>query len=71
MFYATHGGKYSGGYIYVIDCSRLAALGVVAYEVNAIVPNPSVPEDEEVILVAHRGGAMPRELVSEIRRIDA
>ena len=68
-FYATHGGKYSTGYIYVIDRSQCESLGVSVYVVNEIVPFPSVVHDDEVVLVAKDFGALPRSLIIEVRKI--
>ena len=68
-FYATHGGKHAKGHVYVIDRSRLKEHGVTEFVVSAIVPRPSVPQDEEVILVARDNGPIPRELVLEVRDI--
>jgi hypothetical protein len=42
---------------------------VSVYEVATIVPHPSIPEDEEVVLVAKEYGCLPKEIVVEIREI--
>jgi hypothetical protein len=63
--YATNGGKASHGYVYVINTEALASLGVTAYVVNEIVPMPSIPEDEEVILVAQDFGSLPKGIIVE------
>jgi hypothetical protein len=68
LFYATEGGKHSVGYVYVIDTDRCREHGVSLYVVNDIVPQPSIPEDEEVILVASDFGALPPEIIIETRR---
>lgn len=70
-FYATNGGKSPLGYIYVISFEALKSEGVTAYVVNEIVPMPSVPEDEEVILVAREFGSLPRNIVVEIIECEA
>ena len=67
IFYATHGGNYPKGYIYVIDRSLCERLKVTEFVVNQVVPYPSVVEDDEVILVASDFGPLPRELVIEVR----
>ena len=54
-YYATHCGRYGGGYVYKIDRGALPSYGVSAYVVRDYVTNPAVPEDEEVILVAADG----------------
>ena len=65
-FYATRGGALSRGFIYKIDTTLLAERGVKAYIVNDIVPMPSVPEDNEVILVAEDFGLLPGDIVVEV-----
>ena len=65
-FYATHGGKFSSGYIYKIDRSLLHKYKVLEYVVSDIIPFPSVPEDEEVILVADDYSAIPDEIIISI-----
>jgi hypothetical protein len=67
--YATHGDKYPKGYVYVINRSLCVGLKVTEFVVNQIVPVPSVVEDDEVILVASNYGALPSELVVEVREI--
>jgi hypothetical protein len=69
MFYATHAGNLQGGYIYVIDRSRLAEHGVVSHVVSKLVNMPSVPEDDEVILVASDYSIIPRAVIVEVRKI--
>ena len=69
VFYATHGGKYSKAYIYVIDRALCEDFKVAEFVVNQIVLYPSVVEDEEVILVASDFGPLPRDLVVEVREI--
>ena len=66
-FYATHNGKYEKGFIYVIDKTLCEIHNVAIYNVNELVPQPSIPEDEEVILVAHNNGSLPSEVVIEIK----
>ena len=70
-YYATDGGKLPFGYIYVISFEALKSAGVTAYVVNEIVPMPSIPEDEEVILVAQEYGALPRGIVVEIIKCES
>ena len=66
VFYATTGGTERFGRVYVIDEALCASYGVALHVVNEIVPNPSVPEDDEVILVAADCGPIPREIVIEV-----
>jgi len=65
-YYATRGGELSGGYIFVINEELCAPLRVSVYVVNVIVPAPAIPEDEEVILVAHDYGNLPPEIIVDI-----
>ena len=65
-FYATRGGKDDSGYLYVINRDVCDALGVSVYVVSEIVPQPSIPEDDEVILVAKDFGPLPRDVVIEV-----
>ncbi|MGC2046986.1 MAG: hypothetical protein WA635_00020 [Gallionella sp.] len=69
VYYATHDGQYSFGYVYVIDDALCQLHKVAIYKVKDFVPSPSMPEDDEVILVAHDFGVIPRALVIEIRKI--
>ena len=66
QYYAMSGGSASRGYIYVVHTAFLSAYGVTAHVVNAVVPKPSVPEDDEVILVARDFGPLPREIIVEV-----
>ena len=65
-FYATQGGKFLAGYIYVIDPNLCHRSGVTLYVVNDVVPQPSIVEDEEVILVAQDFGIIPPGVVIDI-----
>jgi hypothetical protein len=64
--YATLSSKYSSGFVYKIDTAQLPLFDVTAYVVADYAVQPSVPEDNEVILVAQDFGALPREIVVEI-----
>ncbi len=68
-FYATHGGQYDSGVIYIIDPSICKSLDVMLYVVSEIVPSPSVPEDCEVILVAKDYGSLPNEVIVDIQYV--
>lgn len=65
-FYATAGGRYEKGLTYEIDRELLLAHGVREYVVVEYVPIPSVPEDAEVILVAHDKGPLPEGIVVRV-----
>jgi hypothetical protein len=67
-FYATR-DETTNGYIYVIDQDKCSALGVTLYVVKEHVPQPSIPIDDEVILVAQEFGGLPMEIVVEILEI--
>jgi len=64
QFYAT--SRQVDGIVYRIDRTLLAAHGVLEYVVAQYVRLPSVPEDDEVILVAHDNGPIPLEVVADI-----
>jgi hypothetical protein len=71
IIYARGKSGYSSGYIYEIDRSLLAHHGVSEYIVADYVRQPSIPEDEEVILVAQDFGALPSSVIVEIISIPA
>jgi hypothetical protein len=62
--YATYGGVL--GYVYKIDRHLLDGNGVKQWLVAQFVVQPSIPEDDEVILVANDFGALPDIIVVEI-----
>jgi hypothetical protein len=70
VFYATHGNKYVSGYIFVINRTILTEHGVSEFIVSRIIPNPSIPEDHEVILVAKDHGMLPDKIVTDIISIN-
>ena len=70
IVYATHGGRYKDGFIFLIERDHLELHGVSEYVVNAIVPRPSVPEDDEIILVARDYGPLPAGIIVEIKYIE-
>ena len=65
-YYATWGGK--PGVVYVIDWTKLPAVGVREFVVAATVQPLSlaVPEDDEVILVAPGDGTLPPAAIIEV-----
>jgi hypothetical protein len=67
--YARGRDGQSPGYIYRIDRTNLAGHGVLEFVVAAYC-TPSVPEDDEVILVCGDGLPLPSELVVEVIPID-
>lgn len=68
QYYATHGGKYKFGYLFKINRDLLEVNNVSEFAVADYVRQPSVPEDEEVILVHRDFGNLPDEIIAEIIR---
>jgi hypothetical protein len=69
QFYATHGGKRTG-YVYKIDRSFLDMHDVQEFIVSEFTKCPSVPEDDEVILVASDFGPLPEESVVDVISVE-
>ncbi len=67
--YALHKGKYTSGYIFKIDTEQFESAGVIAYDISEYAPNPAIPEDQEVILVAKHFGALPENIIAEIIKV--
>lgn len=70
-FYALEGGRSERGYIITIARDTLANFAVMKYIVSQCIPHPSVPEDDEVILVSTDFSQIPAQLVvaiTEVRR---
>src|SRR5262245_5859066 len=65
VFYALGGGKHKVGYVYRIDRDSLADHCVQEFIVSDFTDAPSVPEDQEVVLLAENGGSLPKALVIE------
>ena len=63
-FYATF--RSINGFVYEIDRTLLKAHDVREYVVAQYVHYPSVPEDDEVILVASDNGPVPQDIVTKI-----
>ncbi len=64
------GKSSSTGYIYKIDRSILHRFGINEFIVANFAHFPSIPEDQEVILVSSDHGEMPPEIVIEIIEVD-
>lgn len=64
--YATHNGKYDAGVVYKIDAALLDAYDVSAYQVDEHIAAPTIPKDNEVILVSRDCGALPDEIVVDV-----
>ena len=54
------------GFIYKMDSTQLKQYSVDMYVVSAYARRPSIPEDDEVILVTPDGGPLPKALVEMI-----
>lgn len=67
--YATAGGTCPG-VVLRIDRLLAAQLQVKEYVVADWIPHPSVPEDAEVILVAHDCGELPAAIVIEAIQVE-
>ncbi|WP_292663680.1 hypothetical protein [Nitratifractor sp.] len=65
-FYALANGRYEFGYVYKIDRNLLKKYKIKEYVVSEYINHPSVPEDDEVILVAENGGKLPKEIIVDI-----
>lgn len=63
-FYAT--SRDGDGLVYQIDRTLLQRHAVREYVVAQYTPYPSVPEDDEVILVASDNGPVPHDIVVRI-----
>lgn len=68
-FYATHGGRRDVGIVYVIDVGRCLSLGVTMFLVKAHALESSVPQDDEVILVAQDFGDLPQDIVVDTTKV--
>ncbi|MGD0958739.1 MAG: hypothetical protein ABSB19_02925 [Methylomonas sp.] len=68
-YYAFSEKKYREGFVYKIDRKLLSQHGVKDYVVSEYIPNPSVPEDNEVILVAQDFGQLPISIIVEILKV--
>ena len=66
VYYAKYAGKYSEGAVYVIDQNICELNKISIFNVNEIVNSPSVPEDEEKILVANDYGVLVSEIIIDI-----
>ena len=67
IYYATHGGEYEYGYIYIIDRDLCPLNNIKIYDVNSTIRFPSVPEDDEVILVDESNCNLINKVVIDIK----
>ncbi|MBI4192852.1 MAG: hypothetical protein HY525_20255 [Betaproteobacteria bacterium] len=70
VVYARGKDGTSDGYVYKIDRIALSAHGVSEFVV-AKYCSPSIPQDDEVILVVHDGAHLPAALVVEVLPVAA
>ena len=72
-FYAIHirGSKTTDGWIYIINRNILRELGIEEKVVSELVEFPSIPEDQEVILVAKDRGTLPKEIIIQMLEVSA
>lgn len=68
-FYALHGGEQNEGYVFTLDVAALLAHDVKVLRVCEHVKEPSVPEDDEYILVPPAGLAVPQAAVVDLVRV--
>ena len=69
QIYAKGKSGASDGYIYKIDHTLIKEYGVREFIVADYATQPSIPEDDEVILVASDYGVIPESVVVEILTI--
>ena len=67
--YARGRNGQSAGYVYKIERSLLSKYGVKEFFVSDYAKEPSIPEDEEVILVAEDFNALPQSVVLSVIHI--
>lgn len=67
--YATW--QHSSGFVFKIDTELLGKYGVSAFPVAEYALAPTIPGDEEIILVANDFGALPTEIVVEVFEVRA
>jgi len=70
QIYATSGGKSKRGFIYKIDRLLLEVNGVTEFVVSDYVTRPSIPENDEVILVEKNYGTLPEAIIIELISIE-
>lgn len=66
MLYARGESGISDGFVYKIDRWKCQDLGIREFVVSEYARIPSVPEDDEVLLVARDSGELPIGIISEV-----
>lgn len=67
--YATNNGKYSYGYIYIIDRNLLEQHNVLHYTVANYATQPKIPINQEIILVDQSFGRLPSQIINKVIRV--
>lgn len=65
-FYARGRSGVSDGVVYKIERKKCRELGVKVFVVADYVRSPSIPEDDEIILVAQDGEELPPEIIVQV-----
>ena len=65
-YYALSNKTYKIGYVYKIDRNLLKRHKKREYIVSKYIKHPSIPEDDEVILVAENVGELSKEIIIDI-----
>ena len=68
--YALHGGTVASGFVFRLSVERLEQGAVRLFRVAQFVREPSVPEDDEYVLVPPNGGAIPVDAIIEILAVE-
>jgi hypothetical protein len=63
--YATNKGKRLSGIVYKIDRALLKEKGVTEHKVKDYAKFPTIPEDDEIILVSNDNAVLPQGIVIE------
>lgn len=66
IYYATSGGKETTGYVYKLNRTILVSHGIKEFIVADFAVEPSIPEDDEVILVAPDFGELSDAVIIKI-----
>lgn len=64
--YAFGKDQKQSGKVFKIDRAKFKKYGVLEYQVSKVARFPSVPEDDEVILVSEDFGVLPKEIIVSI-----
>jgi hypothetical protein len=70
ILYATNRFTLPEGIVYKINRKKLEEHKIEEFVVSEWVTHPSIPEDEEVILVSNDYGPLPSDIIKEIIKVD-